>query len=147
MFSKHIKPISLKDGKSMMVNLKKYDGKVVLRFKVGKKLVAKTLDLFIIPCSGAVDVEVSLKDEIIIAKRRIEGFGDISLTNPITAGRYYIKIIASNHEELQKISGVEVTHYFYYSVLYHLMLLIMSFTPDLRHDQIVCANSGAEDAA
>lgn len=33
-FDNDIKPISLKDGKSTYVNLKKYDGKAVLRFKV-----------------------------------------------------------------------------------------------------------------
>lgn len=35
-FDYNIKPISLKDGKSTYINLKKFDGKAILRFKVRK---------------------------------------------------------------------------------------------------------------
>lgn len=104
---KNSKPPSLKDGVAAFVNLKKLDGKAVYRYKLGKEHV-DYLDFFVMPCGGAVDVEITQKDLTVVAPRRIEGFGKISIFEPIQSARYYIKIFALNNEELKKTVGVEV---------------------------------------
>lgn len=64
------------------------------------------------PCGGAIDVEISLKRNVIETKRGIEGFGRIVIPDPKEGGRYYIKILTSYREELRKQSGVEVRSFF-----------------------------------
>lgn len=102
---------SLKDGKATFANLKKLDGKAVFRYKVVNS--AETLDLFVIPCGGAIDLEVTLKNATVVSPRRIKSFGRISIKNPVQFARYYIKIYALNREELKKTSGVEVLQSYY----------------------------------
>lgn len=116
-FDSTIKPVTLKDGKSTYVNLKKFDGKVLLRFKVGRKS-GKNLELYLMPCGGAIDVEISLKRKTVELKRGIEGFGRIVISNPKIGARYYIKIITSYKDELMKQSGVEVMNDFYYNIFH-----------------------------
>ncbi|RZB39815.1 NDNF [Asbolus verrucosus] len=106
-FDSHFKPITVKDGKVTFANLKKLDGKAVFRYKIGKK-VTRPLYLFVIPCGGAVDVEVSLKDSTVVPPKRVEGFERITIKNPVQSARYYIKIFALNREELKKTTGVEI---------------------------------------
>lgn len=68
-----------------------------------------SLELYIMPCGGAVDIEVTLNGEIVKSKRHIVGFGRIVIPDPPIASRYYIRVLAANYEELRKTSGVEVT--------------------------------------
>lgn len=107
-FDGRFRHTSLKDGKITFANLKKLDGKAVFRYKVGAN--AKSLDLYVIPCGGAIDVEVTLKDATVIPPKRVESFWNVSIPNPVLSARYYIKIFALNREELKKSTGVEVSY-------------------------------------
>lgn len=106
-YDSRFKPVRLKDGKATFASLKKLDGKAVFRYKVNNPR-SSSLDLFVMPCGGAVDVEVSRKDVVVVPPTRIEGFGTISIPNPHTFARYYVKIFALNREELKRTNGVEV---------------------------------------
>ncbi|GLV39504.1 nord [Carabus blaptoides fortunei] len=106
-FDSHVKPTALKDGKAAFVNLKKLDGKAVFRYKVGRAST-EPLKLYVIPCGGAVDVEVTLKSTSVEQRRRVDGYGKIFIKNPIRGQRYYIRVITTNREELKRTSGVEV---------------------------------------
>ncbi|KAF2900330.1 hypothetical protein ILUMI_05853, partial [Ignelater luminosus] len=74
-----------------------------------RKLLSDSLKLYVTPCGGAIDIYVSLKNETILRRRNIEGFGRLIIENPKIGSRYYIKILSSNKEELRRISGVEVS--------------------------------------
>lgn len=60
------------------------------------------------PCGGAVDVEVTLKNSPVEQRRRIDGYGKLIIKNPIRGQRYYIRVLTTNREELKRTSGVEV---------------------------------------
>ncbi|XP_017778877.1 PREDICTED: protein NDNF [Nicrophorus vespilloides] len=107
MLSNKLKPASLKDGKLTFVNLKEMDGKAVFRFKVGRKS-HDDLEVYVMPCGGAVDVQVTKRHEVIETRRTIEGFGKISVKNPQSGARYNIKIFSTNGEELRRTSGIEL---------------------------------------
>ncbi|CAH0564027.1 unnamed protein product [Brassicogethes aeneus] len=106
-FDRRTKAITLKDGKSTFTNLRKLDGRAVFKFKVNRR-TESSLELFIMPCGGAVDVEVNLKGEVIALKKRIEGFGKVRISSPLVKSRYRIKVYTSNREEFRKTSGVEI---------------------------------------
>ena len=108
-FDGRFRHTSLKDGKPAFANLKQLDGKAVFRYKVSENN-SKALDLFVIPCGGVIDVEVVLKDVTIIQPKRVESFERLTIEHPVAAGRYYVKVFASNREELKKSSGVEVEY-------------------------------------
>ncbi|EFA08046.2 protein NDNF isoform X2 [Tribolium castaneum] len=105
-FDGRFRHTSLKDGKATFANLKKLDGKAVFRYKVVN--ATESLDLFVIPCGGAIDIEVTLKNATVVPPKRVKSFGRITIKNPVQFARYYIKIYALNREELKKTSGVEI---------------------------------------
>lgn len=106
-FDQRTKPTTLKDAKATFANLKKLDGKAVFKFKVNRKSES-SLELFIMPCGGAVNVTVNLQGNPVASKRGIEGFGRLRIPQPKPKARYYIKVYSSNREELRKTSGVEI---------------------------------------
>ncbi|XP_044252651.1 protein NDNF-like [Tribolium madens] len=105
-FDGRIRHTSLKDGKTTFANLKKLDGKAVFRYKVVN--ATESLELFVIPCGGAIEIEVTLKNATVVPLERVKSFKRITIKNPVQFARYYIKIYALNREELKKTSGVEV---------------------------------------
>ncbi|XP_018563676.1 protein NDNF [Anoplophora glabripennis] len=108
-FDSRIKPISLRDGKSVFANLRKFDGKIVFKFKVGK-VRGNPLNIFIMPCGALIDAEVSLKGKTIISRERIEKMDHIAIKSPEEGARYHIKTVAVNinREGAGRNSGVEV---------------------------------------
>ncbi|VEN63532.1 unnamed protein product [Callosobruchus maculatus] len=93
-FDGKIKPIRLKNGVSAYASLRKYDGKVVFRYKIPKK-PGKHLKLIFIPCGSVVYVEVSQKGNVIVAKRNVMKYENVTIDSPIEGSRYYIKVLAS----------------------------------------------------
>lgn len=106
-FNSRIKHTGLRDGKLAFVNLKRAGGRAIFRFKIGKRS-GDVLEIYVVPCGGSVDVEITHMGEMVEARRRIESFGKIKMSNPKKGARYYIKVFASNREELKRTSGVEI---------------------------------------
>ncbi|KAJ9579506.1 hypothetical protein L9F63_004825 [Diploptera punctata] len=101
------KPIGLKDGKVTSVNLKKMDGRATFKFKVGKNSDGE-FHLYVMPCGGAVDVELTLKGEIVVPRKQVYGYERFRVQSPERGQRYTLRISAHNPEELRRISAVEV---------------------------------------
>lgn len=76
--------------------------------QVSRKSTNPALELYIMPCGGAVDVEITLQGQVIESQMNVVGFGRILVKNPIAGARYYIRVLTTNREELRKTSGVEV---------------------------------------
>nr|CAI5843076.1 unnamed protein product [Callosobruchus analis] len=93
-FDGKIKPIRLKNGVSAYANLRKYDGKVVFRYKIPKN-PGNQLRIILIPCGSIVYVEVSQKGNVIATKRNVIKYENVTIDSPIEGTRYYIKVIAS----------------------------------------------------
>ncbi|XP_068082626.1 protein NDNF [Anabrus simplex] len=105
------RPAGLRDGKTMTVNLKQLDGRATFKFKVGKKVSStpgSAVQLAVMPCGGAVDVKVKLKQQVVVAKQRVDGYERFSLNSPAAGQRYVIHVTAPNVEELRRISGLEM---------------------------------------
>lgn len=75
---------------------------------MSRKIQNSSLELYVMPCGGAVDVEVTFDKEVVASQRGIVGYGQVIIPNPSTSSRYYIRILSVNREELEKTSGVEV---------------------------------------
>ncbi|GFG38442.1 hypothetical protein Cfor_02476 [Coptotermes formosanus] len=101
------KPTGLRDGKISSVNLRKMDGRATFKFKVGNG-APNELHLYIMPCGGAVDMELTLKGEAIVSRKQIYGYEMFRVMNPVLGQRYLLRISASKSEELHRISTVEV---------------------------------------
>nr|CAH7722945.1 unnamed protein product [Callosobruchus chinensis] len=106
-FDGKIKPIRLKNGVSAYANLRKYDGKVVFRYKIPKN-PGKQLKLIFIPCGSVVYVEVSQKGNVIVTRRNVMKYENLTLESPIEGSRYYVKVFAVERSELAKSAGIEV---------------------------------------
>ncbi|CAH1964724.1 unnamed protein product [Acanthoscelides obtectus] len=106
-FDGRVKPIRLKNGISAYANLKKYDGKVVFRYKIPKN-PGKQLKVIIIPCGSVVYVEVLKKGSVIVAKRNVLNYEKITIDSPTESSRYYIKVFAVERAELDKSAGIEI---------------------------------------
>lgn len=108
LFNRKVRPMSLKDGKPTIVNLKKMDGKAVFRYKVTEKHYANELLFYVMPCGGGVEVEVTLNGNRIVQRRRVDGYEKLIIRAPAFGQRYYIRVLSVNKEELRRTSGVEV---------------------------------------
>lgn len=108
LFDKRVKPTTLKEGKGSFVNLKKLDGKAVFKYKVPRKSSGSSLVLFVMPCGGAVNVEIMLNGKVVDSQRNVVGLGRMFVSRPTVGSRYYIRVLSANVEELRKTTGVEV---------------------------------------
>jgi hypothetical protein len=80
----------------------------VIRQQVGNG-APNELHLYIMPCGGAVDMELTLKGEAIVSRKQIYGYEMFRVMNPVLGQRYLLRISASKSEELHRISTVEVS--------------------------------------
>ncbi|PSN56010.1 hypothetical protein C0J52_13710 [Blattella germanica] len=87
------KPAGLKDG------------------KVGRNSDGE-LHFYVMPCGGAVDVELLLKGEVVLPRKQIYGYERFRVANPGRGQRYTLRISAANPEELRRISAVEIENIF-----------------------------------
>jgi hypothetical protein len=101
------KPTGLRDGKISSVNLRKMDGRVTFKFKVGNG-ARDELYFYVMPCGGAVDAEVTLKGKTITSRKQIYGYEMLRVESPVLRQRFLLRISASKSEELHRISTVEV---------------------------------------
>ena len=80
----------------------------VARQQVGNGIHSE-LHLYVMPCGGAVDTELTLKGEAIVSRKQIYGYEMFRVMNPVLGQRYLLRISASKSEELHRISTVEVS--------------------------------------
>uniref|UniRef100_A0A8D8YVR3 Protein NDNF n=1 Tax=Cacopsylla melanoneura TaxID=428564 RepID=A0A8D8YVR3_9HEMI len=102
------KPIGMRDGKPQVLNLRKHDGKVTLRYKVLHKNLPGPLDWYILSCGGIVTVEVKVRKQVIIAPQQVSSFRHLTIHDPIPGQRYVVHITALDRDELNKINAIEV---------------------------------------
>jgi len=67
------------------------------------------MHLYVMSCGGAVDVELTLKGEVVVPRKLIYGYERFRVMNPAHGQRYVLRVTASNLEELRRISAVEVS--------------------------------------
>jgi hypothetical protein len=76
--------------------------------QVGKNAESE-MHFYVMPCGGAVHVELTLKGEAVVPRKLIYGYERFRVKNPSRGQRYVLRVTASNSEELRRISAVEVS--------------------------------------
>ena len=62
-----------------------------------------------------MDVELTLKGEVIVSRKLIYGHEMFRVENPVLGQRYLLRISASKSEELHRVSTVEVSTVYVFS--------------------------------
>jgi hypothetical protein len=75
---------------------------------VGKN-AENEMQFYVMPCGGAVHVELLLKGEAVVPRKLVYGYEKFRVMNPSRGQRYVLRVTASNSEELRRISAVEVS--------------------------------------
>ncbi|XP_063229069.1 protein NDNF [Bacillus rossius redtenbacheri] len=106
-YDQRSRPAALRDAKAARVNLRKLDGRATFKFKVGRQAPGP-LQMYVMPCGGAVDAEVTSQGKVVVARRRVEGYDVLRVADAARGQRFLLKVVARDPDELSRISALEV---------------------------------------